>query len=111
MHLRTIGKPLFKCGRHVTGEMQPNTHDHFVKWSVLDCWGLGVSILLLEVTLQLGTLVFVSVGCYRMLSTQLNNVLVTMRHVTTQIGCEHCELAFRRSRTVQHTIRPNGEPK
>ena len=54
-------------------------------------------------TLKLGTLVFVSVGCYRMLSTPLNNVLVTMRHVTTLIHCELRIVAFRRSRTQFNT--------
>ena len=50
------------------------------------CGGLGSSILLLEVTLKHGTLVCVFVGCYRMFSTPLNRVVVTTRHVTTQIG-------------------------
>ena len=109
MHLRTIVKPLPKCGRHVTDKMQPNTHDHSVKWSVLGPW--LQYLLLIEVTLKLGTLVFVCVGCYRMLSTPLNNVLVTMRHVTTLINCELRIVAFRRSRTIQHTTRPNGEPR
>ena len=80
MHLMTIVKPLPKCGQHVTDEMQPNTSDRFVKRSD---GALGSSILLLEVTLKLGTLLFVCIGCYRMFSTPLNNAAVTTWHVTS----------------------------
>ena len=86
MHLRTSVKPLPKCGRLVTDEMQPNTHDYFVKWSVLGPWRQYTSSR--GDSFKLGTLVFVSVGCNRMLSIPLNNVLVTMRHVTTRINGE-----------------------
>jgi len=80
MHLRTIVKPLPKCSQHVTDEMQPNTSDRFVKRSD---GALGSSILLLEVTLKRGTLVFVCGGCYRMLSTPLNTIIVTTKPVIT----------------------------
>ena len=49
-------------------------------------WDLGFSILLLEVTIKLGTLVFTSVGYYRMLSTPLNNVLVSAGDCASE-GC------------------------
>ena len=84
MHLRTIVKPLPKCSQHVTNEMQPNTSDRFVERSVRGSLGaLGSSILLLEVTLKRGTLVFVCGGCYRMLSTPLNTIIVTTKPVIT----------------------------